>query len=294
MPHGALNHMVMPYWTWEEQTEKMPHSCSAWNCTNRFTVQARSNGITFHRFPKNKELRKRWQTAAKREEISASPSFMLCSEHFRPEDFDRTGQTVRIRDGAVPSVFSFPAHLRKGPSLPVATSVSQTSQKMACKTPPLDSSQSVQETKSLPIPSADHAYALPSTHDLRARLMKALDRVERLERELRNVKDRERRAKNTVSGLLEDLRVKKLINEELKEQLDIYSDLPTHLLSKQSHEYTKDQKDFAITLHSHGPKAYSYLRETLNINLPHPHTLQRWMTSKDAKGDDVMPQDALT
>ena len=47
--------------------------------------------------------------------------------------------------------------------------------------------------------------------------------MESLERERRNAKDRERRAKNTVSGLLQDLRVKKLINEELKEQLDIYS-----------------------------------------------------------------------
>ncbi|XP_054608400.1 THAP domain-containing protein 2-like [Dunckerocampus dactyliophorus] len=264
---------------WEEQTDmlphsKMPHSCSAWNCTNRFTVQTRSNGISFHRFPKNKELRKQWQTAAKREGISGGPSSMLCSEHFRPVDFDRTGQTVRIRDGAVPSIFSFPAYLLKGPSSIVATRMSQTSQK-ACKTLSLDCSQLVQETKPLPVPSVDHSYALPSSHDLRARLKKALDRVESLEREMRNAKDRERRAKNAVSGLLDDLRVKKVINEELKEQLDIYSDLPIHLLSKQSHEYTKDQRDFAINLHSHGPTAYSYLRETLNFNLPHPHTLQR-------------------
>jgi len=47
--------------------------------------------------------------------------------------------------------------------------------------------------------------------------------MESLEREKRNAKDRERRSKNTVSGLLQDLRVKKLINEKLKEQLDIYS-----------------------------------------------------------------------
>ncbi|KAG5851836.1 hypothetical protein ANANG_G00056050 [Anguilla anguilla] len=99
---------------------------------------------------------------------------------------------------------------------------------------------------------------------------------------MRNAKDRERRAKNTVHGLLEDLRGKNLINEELKERLNFYSDLPIDLLSKQSHEYTKDQREFALTLHLHGPKAYNYLREALHFNLPHPQTLQRWTSSVDA------------
>lgn len=48
-----------------------------------------------------------------RAEKAARPSSMLCSEHFRPEDFDRTGQIVRLRDGAIPSVFCFPAHLQR-------------------------------------------------------------------------------------------------------------------------------------------------------------------------------------
>ncbi|XP_037535154.1 THAP domain-containing protein 6 isoform X2 [Nematolebias whitei] len=240
----------------------MPHSCAAWNCTNRFTVQTRSNGITFHRFPKDKERRKQWETAVRRKGVSASPSSMLCSDHFRPENFDRTGQTVRLRAGVVPSVFSFPAHLH-GPvatrtrrfqlskmaqetqnskkareTLSLRSRRSQTSKaqetqtsnktqeetqtsKQVQKTLSLDCSQLVQEDEPLPVPNVDHSYALPSSDDdLRARLREALARVESLERERRNAKDRERRAKNAVSGLLEDLRVKKLINEELKEQLN--------------------------------------------------------------------------
>lgn len=51
--------------------------------------------------------------ALRREGFSASSSSALCSQHFKPEEFDKTGQTVRIRDGAVPSVFSFPAHLQR-------------------------------------------------------------------------------------------------------------------------------------------------------------------------------------
>ncbi|KAK5621922.1 hypothetical protein CRENBAI_009180 [Crenichthys baileyi] len=41
--------------------------------------------------------------------------------------------------------------------------------------------------------------------------------------------ERERMEKNTVSGLLEDLRVKKLIKEELKEELDMHSVVLTNL-----------------------------------------------------------------
>ena len=62
-----------------------------------------------------------------------------------------------------------------------------------------------------------------SPGDLRARLNDTLARVESLERQRRNAKDRERRAKNTVCSLLEDLREKNLINEELKDKLDSYS-----------------------------------------------------------------------
>jgi hypothetical protein len=36
----------------------------------------------------------------------------ICSCHFKPEMFDRTGQTVRLRDFAVPTEFEFPKHLQ--------------------------------------------------------------------------------------------------------------------------------------------------------------------------------------
>lgn len=52
---------------------------------------------------------------AARRKGSTSVSSVLCSAHFKPEDIDRTGQTVRIRDGAKPSVFKFPTpHQRVG------------------------------------------------------------------------------------------------------------------------------------------------------------------------------------
>ncbi|XP_077091746.1 THAP domain-containing protein 6-like isoform X2 [Siphateles boraxobius] len=199
----------------------MPTSCAAWGCTNRRTIENRSRGITFHKFPKDKELRRQWEVAVRRQGFSASDFSVLCSEHFKSDHFDRTGQTVRIRDGAKPSVFSFPTHLQR----PVAKTRTTQASRKAEESLLVDCSQHFQETDP-PLPNVDHTYALPaSPADLKARLCEALARVESLEREKRNVKDRERRAKSTVHDLLEDLKGKNLINEDLKERLNFYSDL---------------------------------------------------------------------
>ncbi len=58
-------------------------------------------------------MRKKWEVALRREGFHASDSSVLCSQHFKQGDFDRTGQIVRLRDGVIPSVFSFPVHLQR-------------------------------------------------------------------------------------------------------------------------------------------------------------------------------------
>jgi len=58
---------------------------------------------------------------------------------------------------------------------------------------------------------------------LKTKLNEALARVESLEREKKNSKAREKRAKTTVNSILGDLRGKNLINDELKEKLKLYS-----------------------------------------------------------------------
>uniref|UniRef100_A0A8C1KNW6 Si:ch73-130a3.4 n=1 Tax=Cyprinus carpio TaxID=7962 RepID=A0A8C1KNW6_CYPCA len=148
----------------------MPDSCAAWGCKNRRTIQSRYRGITFHKFPKEKALRRQWEIATRRKGFSASDCSVLCSEHFKPQD---------------PSVFSFPAHLQRV-GLPLY--------------------YTIVIALSICI-NYDHSYALPADPtDLKARLGEALARVESLERDMRNVKKREQRAKNMVlfrcSGLV--------------------------------------------------------------------------------------------
>ncbi|KAK9964091.1 hypothetical protein ABG768_005290, partial [Culter alburnus] len=64
-------------------------------------------------FPSDTGLRRQWEVAIRREGFVVTESSKLCSEHFKPDDFDRTGQIVRLRDGATPSVFNFPCHLQR-------------------------------------------------------------------------------------------------------------------------------------------------------------------------------------
>ncbi|XP_037545833.1 THAP domain-containing protein 6-like [Nematolebias whitei] len=252
----------------------MPQHCAANFCSNRRTVDVRARGITFHKFPKGKELRKRWEVSLRREEFTASDSTVLCSEHFKQEDFDKTGQIVRLREGVVPSIFSFPAHLQSLENCRTTETSIKTEAGLSV------ASRDAPETcrsHPQPQPIDDHDYALPaSLTGLTAKLKEALARVEHLEREKTNTMAREERAKTTVKSLLGDLSEKQLITEELKEKLRLYSDVQLiEFMEKQGHGYTKEHREFAFTLHLHGPKAYKYLRETRKFPLPHPHTLQK-------------------
>ncbi|XP_074549901.1 THAP domain-containing protein 6-like [Halichoeres trimaculatus] len=184
----------------------MPVFCAAYGCYNRRNTESRSRGITFHKFPSDTGLRRRWEIALRRKGFAASESSKLCSDHFKPDDFDRTGQIVRLRDGATPSVFNFPPHLQKH----VAKRVTKTSRK-AEERPSVDLSEHIPESESQP--NDDHSYALPSSPTrLKARLSEALSRVKSLEREKENAMARERRAKTTVKRVLEDLKPKNLVN----------------------------------------------------------------------------------
>lgn len=59
------------------------------------------------RFPKDKLLRRLWTVALRRRHFKPNDYSVICSRHFRTEDFDLTGQTTRLRERVVPSVFAY-------------------------------------------------------------------------------------------------------------------------------------------------------------------------------------------
>lgn len=68
----------------------------------------------------------------------------------------------------------------------------------------------------------DHQYALDPVQ-VKKKLSEAQKRIEELQRDLRNAKDRERRLKKTVKSLVKELKHKNMLTKELQEELDLYS-----------------------------------------------------------------------
>ncbi|XP_046674442.1 THAP domain-containing protein 6-like [Homalodisca vitripennis] len=80
----------------------MPACCSAPGCKSR----GYNDNLTYHRFPKNPQLRQKWTEATGRSDWEPKANTVLCSKHFREEDLDRTSLScVRVRENVIPSLF---------------------------------------------------------------------------------------------------------------------------------------------------------------------------------------------
>ena len=90
----------------------MVQSCSAYGCTKRASKDSQGS---FHRYLLNdKELCRKWVSAMRRVDFQPTPSSTLCSAHFLPKDYvDQTAKKQKLKETAVPSLFSFPKHLNK-------------------------------------------------------------------------------------------------------------------------------------------------------------------------------------
>nr|XP_061836761.1 THAP domain-containing protein 2-like isoform X1 [Nerophis lumbriciformis] len=290
----------------------MPAHCAAYGCKVRRTAESKKLGITFHRFPKDDDVRRRWEVAVRRKSFAAKEQTVLCSKHFNPEDFDKTGGLCRIRQGVIPSVFNFSLLCETSKGKRVATISRKpkeclpllvcTTEKPKAKRSTITSKKAeeslllnishrvIENEHQSNVDLQEHNYSLPSCPSaLKVRFIKTAARVVTLEKEKRNAQVRERRAKATINALLLVLTEKKLLNEELCDKLQIYLDLPLELFKKRKqNEYSAEEREFANNLHLHGRKAYKFFRDTLNLPLPHPRSLQRWLPCSENPEEAVL------
>ncbi|XP_028515121.1 uncharacterized protein LOC110239882 [Exaiptasia diaphana] len=92
-----------------QKKRKIGHKCcAASKCNNRSDNRP---DLSFHSFPKDDEVRKKWDIAMKRDdkEFKHVNSKFCCSAHFMSSDFkfSITGHKREIKKGSIPSVFEW-------------------------------------------------------------------------------------------------------------------------------------------------------------------------------------------
>lgn len=187
----------------------MVFSCCAVICSNRQTAENKDNGVTFHRVPKNKEQRKLWVQALCRIDLSTGQLWeptnfsYICSQHFRPEDFDRTGQTVRLRKNVVPSVFLFPSNFQRKPVKKRTTNTSQRTQASDVEVPWSKDKEALENLDSsiAQAIASDHSYIITdSPRELKRKLDDLIEQAEILQQQLYNATHREK-CLHTATGV---------------------------------------------------------------------------------------------
>ncbi|XP_013991835.1 THAP domain-containing protein 3 isoform X4 [Salmo salar] len=84
----------------------MPKSCSAYNCTNRYS---KHTDITFHRFPFSKPtVFRQWLDNICRDDFYPKKHMVICSLHFTTDCFSGLGNRKNLLWNAVPTLFTFP------------------------------------------------------------------------------------------------------------------------------------------------------------------------------------------
>ncbi|XP_030767347.1 THAP domain-containing protein 1 A-like [Sitophilus oryzae] len=85
---------------------------SAFKCKSR--NDKKEPGVTFHRFPKDPERRKRWVLEMRLAHWTPTNNDRVCSKHFEERWFYKCDTKRRLLDLAVPTIFpEFPKYLQK-------------------------------------------------------------------------------------------------------------------------------------------------------------------------------------
>jgi hypothetical protein len=231
----------------------------------------------FFRFPHRRlAVLKQWINNVRREGFKPSKTAVLCSEHFTPDCFDRTGQTVRLRQDVVPTLFSLPLHLHKVVKTrkpPCPRTVNSLAVEMEIA---MDTTEGTSATTSTPM---DHQYCVlvESPRKVKRKIDSIIVRANSISKKLRLSAQRTRRLRNKVDSLKDivaQLKEKNLISDNCEEVLSAtFAGIPLAVMLRMLKRtqtgkiprtaYPEALKTFALTLNFYSPKAYSYVRETV-------------------------------
>ncbi|XP_069868901.1 THAP domain-containing protein 6 isoform X2 [Dipodomys merriami] len=190
----------------------MVKCCSAIGCASRCLPNSKLKGLTFHVFPTDENIKRKWVLAMKRLDVNAAGIWepkkgdVLCSRHFKKTDFDRSAPNIKLKPGVIPSIFDSPYHLQE-------------------KREKLHYRKNF-TIKTLPVTNHNHQEHSYSVMDSPKKLKHKLDHVicelENTKESLRNVLDREKHFQNSLRKTIRELKEECLISQETANRLDAF------------------------------------------------------------------------
>ncbi|KAM5271759.1 THAP domain-containing protein 6 [Ctenodactylus gundi] len=207
----------------------MVKCCSAIGCASRCLPNSKLKGLTFHVFPTDENVKRKWVLAMKRLDVNAAGIWepkkgdVLCSRHFKKTDFDRSAPNIKLKPGVIPSIFDSPYHLQ------------EKSEKLHCrknftlKTLPvtnhnhqLDGTSScIEEFQSQFI--FEHSYSvMDSPKKLKHRLDHVINELEDTKESLQNVLNRVRHFQASLRKTIRELKEEHVISQEIADRLDAF------------------------------------------------------------------------
>ncbi|CAL4130465.1 unnamed protein product [Meganyctiphanes norvegica] len=232
---------------------------------------------------------------------------------------DRTGQTVRLREGAVPTRFkAFPKHLKRvikirNPAtkrslqesscpnedlevnIEVPSSSSSQIQPNAPSTPGVPSTLLAESGLVYPSPTKrkrielEHSYVIKDSP--RKIIKRSNQKIFDLKRKLNVSQQRVRRHRQKVKSLktvIKHLKSEHKISSTCEEMLkETVSGVPLEIMQRitsgKKGKYPEELKKFALTLQFYSSKAYEYIRQTFDLSLPHQSQIRRWYSKIPAE-----------
>ncbi|CAB4066058.1 THAP9 [Lepeophtheirus salmonis] len=220
----------------------MVNSCSAVGCKNRGVLTTFQQGITFHRFPKNSELKSEWISALRRKNFT--PSAILSPDALRQMLFQNWKLCLLLQTTSLnPSC----VHLDHTYAFPTTLSAAKTK---------CDLLQTLLDQK----------------------LASDRSQVRRLKR----TKERLLTTQNHLSDALDVIKQGKTIPDEnftaLNERFsDVELEIVKSMINKnkgKGNKFSPSAMDFAAKLYNLGPKAYEFVAQLLT--LPSTKSIRRY------------------
>ncbi|KAF4013072.1 hypothetical protein G4228_004515 [Cervus hanglu yarkandensis] len=207
----------------------MVKCCSAVGCASRCLPNSKLKGLTFHVFPTDENIKRKWVLAMKRRNVNAAGIWepkkgdVLCSRHFKKTDFDRSAPNIKLKPGVIPSIFDSISRLQgKREKLPCrknftlkALPVTNHNHKL------VDASSCVEEFQSQFI--FEHSYSvMDSPKKLKHKLDHVISELEDTKRILQNVLDREKCFQKSLRKTIRELKDECLISQETAKRLEAF------------------------------------------------------------------------